>query len=83
MQVVLGAVMLRRTKETVVNGKPILQLPDRSVGMVECHFDAQERAFYETVNTRVQDSLDKLEKQGGVAKNYTSMLVLLLRLRQG
>lgn len=51
--------------------------------MVECHFDAQERAFYETVNTRVQDSLDKLEKQGGVAKNYTSMLVLLLRLRQG
>lgn len=82
LQVVLGAVMLRRTKETVVNGKPILQLPDRSVGMVECHFDAQERAFYETVNTRVQDSLDKLEKQGGVAKNYTSMLVLLLRLRQ-
>ncbi|CCM05412.1 uncharacterized protein FIBRA_07629 [Fibroporia radiculosa] len=82
LQVVLSATMLRRTKDTLINGKPILQLPDRKVEVVDCVFEADERAFYETINARVQTSLEKLQQQGGVAKNYTSMLVLLLRLRQ-
>ena len=82
-QVVLSAVMLRRTKTTVVNGKPILQLPDRLVEIVDCPFDLGERAFYERVNELVQNRLETLQQEGGVAKNYTSMLMLLLRLRQG
>ncbi|KZT01342.1 uncharacterized protein LAESUDRAFT_739218 [Laetiporus sulphureus 93-53] len=82
LHVVLGAVMLRRTKDTLVNGKPILTLPERVVEIVDCEFDADERAFYNTVQDRVQSSLEALEKQGGAARNYTSVLVLLLRLRQ-
>ncbi|KAG9021750.1 hypothetical protein FS837_007005, partial [Tulasnella sp. UAMH 9824] len=34
LHVVLSAIMLRRTKTQVVNGKPILSLPDRTVNMV-------------------------------------------------
>lgn len=75
--------MLRRTKTTLVNGKPILQLPDRLVETVDCPFDVSERAFYDRVNELVQNRLESLERQGGAAKNYTSMLILLLRLRQG
>lgn len=75
--------MLRRVKTTMINGRPILELPNRKIDVVDCPFDADERAFYESVNERVQTSLNKLEKQGGAAKNYTHMLVLLLRLRQG
>lgn len=82
-QVVLSAVMLRRTKTTLVNGKPILELPDRLVEIVDCPFDLGERAFYDKVNELVQNRLETLQQQGGVAKNYTSMLMLLLRLRQG
>lgn len=75
--------MLRRTKDTLVNGKPILELPERIVKTVDCEFDEEERAFYDTVQVRVHARLEALQKQGGVANNYTSMLVLLLRLRQG
>ncbi|KAH9941545.1 SNF2 family N-terminal domain-containing protein [Amylocystis lapponica] len=82
LQVVLRSIMLRRTKTTLVNGKPILELPDRVVETVDCPFDAEERAFYNTVDERVQKSLAALQKQAGSTNSYTSMLVLLLRMRQ-
>lgn len=75
--------MLRRTKTTLLNGKPLLDLPDRIVNVVHCEFDKEERAFYNGVQERVQDRVDKLEAAGQLQKAYTSMLVLLLRLRQG
>ncbi|CAL1709544.1 unnamed protein product [Somion occarium] len=82
LQVVLQAIMLRRTKTTLLNGKPLLDLPDRIVNVVHCEFDKEERAFYNGVQERVQDRVDKLEAAGQLQKAYTSMLVLLLRLRQ-
>ncbi|CDO71519.1 hypothetical protein BN946_scf184910.g18 [Trametes cinnabarina] len=81
LQVVLQKIMLRRTKTTIINGKPILELPDRLVNVVECEFDAEERAFYNSVEAKVQASLEELQ-QGDINKAYTSVLVLLLRLRQ-
>ena len=74
--------MLRRTKTTLINGKPILDLPARIVTIVECEFDSAERAFYNSVEQKVQSSLEQLQ-QGDINKAYTSVLVLLLRLRQG
>lgn len=82
-QVVLSACMLRRTKATILNGKPLLDLPDRNVNNVLCEFDAEERTLYNGVEELVKGRLEKLQMEGGMAKNYTSMLVLLLRLRQG
>ncbi|OBZ66360.1 hypothetical protein A0H81_13586 [Grifola frondosa] len=82
LQVVLRSIMLRRTKDTLVNGKPILELPERIVNTVNCPFDDEERAFYNTVESKVQGSLEKLQQQGDFQRAYTSMLVLLLRLRQ-
>ncbi|KAI0692705.1 SNF2 family N-terminal domain-containing protein [Cytidiella melzeri] len=82
VQVVLSACMLRRTKTDTLNGKALLDLPDRLVNNVHCEFDAEERAFYDSVQERVQNRLETLQQQGDMSKNYTSMLVLLLRLRQ-
>lgn len=75
--------MLRRTKDTLVNGLPIVELPPRIVNIVECEFDAEEQAFYDTVEQKVRSSLDDMEAAGTMKNNYTIMLVLLLRLRQG
>ncbi|KAI0795563.1 SNF2 family N-terminal domain-containing protein [Abortiporus biennis] len=82
LQVVLRSIMLRRTKTTVLNGKPLLDLPDRLVKNIDCDFDVSERAFYDSVEERVRERVDNLQKQGEAQKAYTSMLVLLLRLRQ-
>ncbi|KAI0640403.1 SNF2 family N-terminal domain-containing protein [Trametes meyenii] len=81
LQVVLQKIMLRRTKTTLINGKPILQLPERIVKIIDCVFDADERAFYMTVEQKVNDRLEQLQ-QGNINKAYTSVLTLLLRMRQ-
>lgn len=75
--------MLRRKKDTMLNGKPIIKLPERIVEVVECQFDPDEREFYEAIENKVESTLEKFLKNGEASRNYTSMLVLLLRLRQG
>ena len=74
--------MLRRTKTTIINGKPLLVLPKRTVEIVDCEFTPEEREFYNGVQSLVEKNLEKL-KQSDMNRAYTSMLVLLLRLRQG
>ncbi|KIK96178.1 hypothetical protein PAXRUDRAFT_826224 [Paxillus rubicundulus Ve08.2h10] len=80
LHVVLKAVMLRRTKIQVLNGKPLLQLPERILELVECSFNASEKEFYKRLETRMTSEVDKLVQAEHV--NYTHVLVLLLRLRQ-
>ena len=48
--------MLRRTKNTILNGKPLLDLPDRIVNSVQCEFDEEERQF--EGGDRERDPLD-------------------------
>lgn len=81
LQVVLKQIMLRRTKDQQFNGKAIIELPDRKIAVVSCEFDASERAFYTALETKMGDVIEKLMAQSKA--NMTSVLVLLLRLRQG
>jgi SNF2 family DNA or RNA helicase len=73
--------MLRRAKTHKINGKPILDLPARKLAVIPCEFDATERAFYEALDNKMTDEVDKLQRQDKI--NMTSILVILLRLRQG
>lgn len=74
--------MLRRKKTDMVNGKPILVLPPRTVALVECEFEQDERDFYKAMAERTEVTLSKFAKSGA-SNTFTSVLVLLLRLRQG
>ncbi|KAH7337757.1 SNF2 family N-terminal domain-containing protein [Rhizoctonia solani] len=82
LHVVLKAVMLRRTKDMTIDGAPLLNLPQRNVETVMCKFDEDERAFYQALEQKTELTLNKFIKAGTVMKNYTSVLLLLLRLRQ-
>lgn len=73
--------MLRRTKNQILNGKPLLQLPERTLELVECSFNASEKEFYRLLENRMTSEVNKLVQSDNV--NYTHVLVLLLRLRQG
>ena len=77
--------MLRRQKTDKLNGKVLIQLPARNISIVSCPFDPQEKVFYESLETKMQETLEKiLEKQGqGNGSVYISVLLLFLRLRQG
>ncbi|KAL4267211.1 SNF2/RAD54 Helicase and Transcription Factor [Pleurotus pulmonarius] len=80
LQVVLKAIMLRRTKTDTLNGKKLIELPARVVEIVNCKFNPSERNFYHALENRIEEMLEKLMAQDHA--NYTSVLLLLLRLRQ-
>ncbi|KAG2749716.1 hypothetical protein P692DRAFT_20833145 [Suillus brevipes Sb2] len=82
LHVVLQSIMLRRTKDFVLNGKPIITLPARHLTVVQCKFDSDEQAFYSTLSQRMTNELDKLVQANEASKNYTHVLLMLLRLRQ-
>ena len=75
--------MLRRHKTDVLNGKPLIELPERHLSVVPCEFDKHEREFYFALENKVDEAMQKFVKSGEVMKNYTNVMVLLLRLRQG
>ncbi|WVQ97656.1 hypothetical protein IAU59_004770 [Kwoniella sp. CBS 9459] len=82
LHIVLKAVMLRRTKDATIDGKKILNLPGRTVQVTPCAFDAEERAFYDALEKKTELTFNKFVKNGTAMANYTSVLTLLLRLRQ-
>lgn len=94
LKVILGAILLRRTKKVLGEKEKkrieageekgrneMMNLPARNVKNVVCKFSPNEQAFYERLEDKTGRALDKL--QGANKMNYTGALVLLLRLRQG
>ncbi|KAG0264464.1 hypothetical protein DFQ27_001201 [Actinomortierella ambigua] len=82
LQALMKAICLRRSKKDQVDGKPILSLPPRIVTMTNVTFSPDEAAFYNALESRTVDRFNSYVKAGTVMKNYTNVLVLLLRLRQ-
>lgn len=82
LQGLIRATMLRRTKESKLDGKPLVSLPPRQISRTDVTFSEDEQQFYRALEERVQLQFNKYLKQGTVMKNYANALVLLLRLRQ-
>ncbi|KAF8470373.1 SNF2 family N-terminal domain-containing protein [Gautieria morchelliformis] len=82
LHVVMKAIMLRRLKDAIHDGAPLIQLPPRTLEIVPCDFDDHERDFYAALETKTNLTMNKFIKRGEVMHNYTEVLVLLLRLRQ-
>lgn len=75
--------MLRRRKTDVIDGKPLLELPGRYVSTVPCEFDENERQFYSALENKIDEAMQKYVQNNEVMRNYTNVMLLLLRLRQG
>lgn len=82
LQVLLKAILLRRTKKSEIDGKPIIDLPPRSTEEQHAEFSEDENEFYKALETRTQLQFNKYLKAGTIGRNYSNILVLLLRLRQ-
>ncbi|KNG87578.1 putative SWI/SNF family DNA-dependent ATPase Ris1 [Aspergillus nomiae NRRL 13137] len=82
LQVLLKAVLLRRTKDSKIDGKPILQLPQRISEKVHSVFSEDELELYNSLEARTQLQFNRYLEAGTVGRNYSNILVLLLRLRQ-
>lgn len=85
LKAVLMAIMLRRTKQFVKNGKEeqkqqdiSLELPVKHRNDVLLTFHAHERTLYDLLLKRTRDTILSMNQQ-----KYMNILCLLLRLRQG
>lgn len=83
LQALLKAILLRRTKKSMIDGQPILRdLPPRTTEVDHATFDPEQDAFYRALEGRAQLRVNRYLKQGMTVKNYAYILVQLLRLRQ-
>jgi SNF2 family DNA or RNA helicase len=82
LRTVLKAIMLRRKKDSLLDGKPIVRLPPKTESVVQVELSTDERDFYNQLEKKSQVIFNKYLRDGSVGKNYSNILVLLLRLRQ-
>ena len=77
LQTILKSCLLRRTKATLV-----VKLPEKVIANVSMDLSAPEKLFYRAVELQAALVFESLDKRGIVMKELSSVLVLLLRLRQ-
>lgn len=82
LQALCRAIMLRRTKKSTFEGRPILVLPERTTNMDSAAFSEDEKNFYQSLQDNMKRKFQKYFNEGTVGQSYTAILVLLLRLRQ-
>ncbi|KAL4260457.1 SNF2/RAD54 helicase family protein [Pleurotus pulmonarius] len=82
LQAILASCMIRRTKSSQLDGKRLIELPPKEVELVKLEFTEEEREIYKMVEARTQATFNRYLRAGTVLKNYSQVLVLLLRLRQ-
>jgi hypothetical protein len=82
LQALFRSFTLRRSKTSKLDGQLILQLPEKTIELAQTEFDEDQKDFYDALEKKQRLKLNKYIRQGTVGKNYTYILVLLLRLRQ-
>lgn len=82
IRTLLESISLRRRKDSVLDGKPILILPSKKITKIELELTPDEREFYEALQHNSLERFKELERLGTLRKNMMNVLVLLLRLRQ-
>ncbi|ESQ47881.1 hypothetical protein EUTSA_v10020061mg [Eutrema salsugineum] len=82
LQAVLRAIMLRRTKGTILDGQPIINLPPKKINLSKVDFSVEERSFYKKLEADFQSQFKAYAAAGTVSQNYANILLMLLRLRQ-
>ena len=70
--------MLRRLKTAEINGKRILNLPERNVQVVTCNFDKDERAFYQALAEKTALTMSKVSFASSRVERSVPLLSLTL-----
>lgn len=82
LQAIFTSIMLRRKKDSMLDGQKLIELPTKHVEMEKLEFSKEELEIYQMVEARSQAKFNRFLRAGTVLKNYHQVLVMLLRLRQ-
>lgn len=81
LRAILLAIMLRRTKDSKVDGKPLMVLPKKTIKKVVISMDGEESKAYKDLEAGIQKKAEKLLNSKH-KNSHSNILTLLLRLRQ-
>eukprot|EP00899_Mesostigma_viride_P021906 jgi/Mesvir1/29717/Mv00949-RA.2 len=82
LQVLMRSVAMRRTKETRVNGAMLVDIPPKTVAVQSVPLSDRERQRYDEWEEYGRKLVSRLISQDAMLKNYSSVLEIILRLRQ-
>lgn len=82
LRALAGSLALRRTKHSSRQGIPLVTLPPKEVFIVEVELDTTARQKYERWETAGRALVSHMLAEGTLLLNYTSVIEVLLRLRQ-
>uniref|UniRef100_A0A673MR74 Helicase-like transcription factor n=1 Tax=Sinocyclocheilus rhinocerous TaxID=307959 RepID=A0A673MR74_9TELE len=89
LQVLVKGITLRRTKNSKVAGRMLVQLPERRVFVQHVTLSEEEREEYEQVRKegrkvigRWKQCIYRYFEEGTIMTNYADVLAILVRLRQ-
>ncbi|KAI1660707.1 SNF2 family N-terminal domain-containing protein [Daldinia decipiens] len=82
LQALFRSITLRRTKTSMLDGKPILQLPALVKEEATTKFNKDQQDFYDALEQKQRLKVNEFIKAGTIMRQYSYILVLLLRLRQ-
>ncbi|EEA04905.1 SNF2 family N-terminal domain-containing protein [Cryptosporidium muris RN66] len=79
---IISPIILRRTRDTIIDGNPIIVLPEKNVHTIWVELDYTESEIYNSLYQRSKQKFDSLILNGTIMSNFSIVLTLLLRLRQ-
>ena len=82
LQFVVEAMMLRRLKTDMIDGKPLVNLPKKTVTLKELDFTSEERRIYDAYENNAKMIIEKYMKKGTLLRNYAHIFAIMMRLRQ-
>ncbi|XP_026195328.1 helicase-like transcription factor [Anabas testudineus] len=82
LQTLVKCITLRRTKNSEVNGRPLVSLPEKTVCVEKVELSQAEREEYELARNEGRNTIGRYVAEGTVLSNYAHVLAILMRLRQ-
>ena len=68
LQTIMNTFLLRRKKDSMLDGKKLIELPEKEVKLVKLEFSKEEREIYQMVEARSQAKFNRYLREGTVLK---------------
>ncbi|KAL6471721.1 hypothetical protein MHYP_G00203710 [Metynnis hypsauchen] len=81
LQGLVKTITLRRTKTSRVDGRALLELPEKKVFIQQVVLSPEEREEYEREKAEGRSIISRYVKEDSVMRNYADVLAILVRLR--
>eukprot|EP00742_Colponemidia_sp_Colp-10_P015078 GILJ01017187.1.p1 GENE.GILJ01017187.1~~GILJ01017187.1.p1 ORF type:complete len:488 (+),score=75.90 GILJ01017187.1:115-1578(+) len=82
LQAILSTIMLRRTPDTVIDGKKILDLPPKEIITIVDKLPTEEEQFMKDLKNRVSRRLNDAQMANDAFRTYAHAFEMLVRCRQ-